>query len=219
MKKVLIIVLAVILLISGSVYYLLFTSKSIGVKWTEQDYKSYLQKIGAVDSTTGESPQVTNGPSKPFPVNASFTNSEISAMVTKECEKTNSPVKDVQIKFLAGNELESTFVTSDKLIDMIPADKLGQFKIAGNLISNKHVYVKMKVEKASSKSIKLDIEDAKVGHLGIPNSAVQQASTEIEAAINTNFAKLNNFSIDEVNFSEGIASFKGNLQSIPRNLD
>jgi len=140
-------------------------------------------------------------------------------MVSKECAATNAPVKDVRIKFLAGNKLEASFVTTEKMKKLIPQRELEKYKIAENLIANRPVYVRMQIDKASSNTIDLNLEGAKVGQVGIPTTALEAAENAIESAVNSQFGKLSNFSIDQLNFDENNASFKGNLQSVPRKLN
>ena len=238
MKKFLIILLVVVLLIAGSVYYFLFTTKSVDVTWTEKDYQSYLQKVSALDTenestsnaTKNDSTATQSGTekksgatvkksSKPFPLDTSFTNAEISAMLSKECERTNGPIKNVNVRFLPNNELEASFVTSENIKQYIPKDQLEKFKIAENIIANRPVYVKMQIEKTSAKTISLNLENANVGRIGVPNSALKSAESAIVSAANTQLQKLTNFSMDQLNFNDNSAYFKGNLQSAPRKLD
>ena len=241
--KAFIVILIIIAVICGGLYFLFSSTQQVDVAWTEQDYKSYLQKMAAAEtagqatgSTTegqnskeGGNTKEQNGTdsssdtgktdSKPFPVEASFTSAEISAMVSKECAATNAPVKDVRIKFLAGNKLEASFVTTEKMKKLIPQRELEKYKIAENLIANRPVYVRMQIDKASSNTIDLNLEGAKVGQVGIPTTALEAAENAIESAVNSQFGKLSNFSIDQLNFDENNASFKGNLQSVPRKLN
>lgn len=242
MKKLLVFLVIVLAIIAGA-YYFISTSKDLGVAWNEQDYQSYLTKMGITGDagqTAGSKDSTSTGTqkddgsgnksktdgsagttkaSKPYHIDTSFTNSEISAMVSREVEATNGPVKDVRVKFLPGNQLEATFVTTDKLISLIPQNELTKYKIAENLVANRPVYVKMQVEKASDKTIRLNLEDAKVGRIGVPQGTLTTVQNAIESAVNTQLSQLSNFSIDQLSFDDNAANFKGNLQSVPRKLD
>ncbi len=213
MKKFLIALLIIIAMAAGVGYYTLFTTKNVAVNWTEQDYQSYLQKVNAVANAS-----VATGAAKPFPVNTSFTSAEISAMLSKENAKIDGPIKDVRVRFLPNNELEASFVTAEKLKKYIPQGELAKYKLAENMIVNRPVYVKMKIEKASSKSVNLSFQDALVGRLGANQEQLKQAETVLTPIVNSRLQKLNNFSMDDLKIGDNNAAFKGNLQDAPRSV-
>lgn len=211
MKKILIVLLSIIAIAAGAAYFALNTTKTVDVTWTEKDYQSYLQKVGA--ATAGSK---AAGPSRPYPVNTSFTSAEISAMLSKENEKTNGPIKDVKVRFLPNNEMEASFVTTEKMKKYIPKSELEKYKVAENMIANRPVYTKMKISKASPKSIGLNIQDAAVGRVAVPADALKKAEGAIQSMVNSRLQKLSNFNVDDIKISDNNAYFKGNLQSAPK---
>lgn len=214
MKKFLVVLLVIGIAAAGGAYYALNTTKSVDVQWTEKDYQSYLQKVGAAPA--GSNAVKT---SKPFPVNTAFTSAEISAMLSKENEKTNGPVKDVKVRFLPNNELEASFVTTEKMKKYIPQGELAKYKIAENMIAGRPVYAKMKIEKASPKTIKLSLQDAAVGRVSVTQDQMKQAEGAITSIVNSRLQKLNNFSMNDLKIGDNSAQLNGNLQSAPRKLD
>lgn len=211
----LIIFIVVVAALVGVGYYLLKTGKNIDVKWTQKDYESCVKKSKV---TLANAPQLNiielaQGNFKVTGKNAvegAFSNEEISAMLSSTNNEFG-PIKDVKVRFLDDNEAEATFIVTDKVWDYASNAGINNIDIAKGKVKNLPVYVKLKVNKVSNKSVAVDIEKVSVGRLSLPNNIEKQVESAVVTMVNNIMQKYEGFSMDELRFDNNGLYFKGTL--------
>jgi hypothetical protein len=211
----LMIFLVVVAVLVGIGYYLLKTTKNINVNWTQKDYASCVQKskVNIANEQQLNLIELAKGNFKATgknTVEGTFSNEEISAMLSS----TNNdfgPIKDVKVKFLGNNEAEATFTVTDKIWDYASSAGIKNIDIAKGKVKNLPVYVKLKVNKASNKSVAVEIEKVAVGRLSLPNNIEKQVEKPLVSMVNDIIQKYEGFSMEQLRFDSNGLYFKGTL--------
>lgn len=212
---VLLVLLIVVGILFGGAYAALKTTKDIGVSWTEQDYQSFAGKVGRQLPMTGEynlialSKGVLTCEGK-RELDVSLNNEEVSSVLSKENGEFG-PVKDVKVRFLGNNEGEATFKLTEKFMEYVSLDSYG---IADNnlvkaAISGTPVYVRVKLDMASPKSVQADFENIAIGRIPLSQDIVQKVENEAVPLVNSILAKYDNFEMQELRLDEGSLYYKG----------
>ena len=128
------------------------------------------------------------------PMDIAVTSQEFSSYV-QATNGSKGPLSQVQVKFGNNNTAE--------LSAMVDTSEFGRSYKAP-------VYGKLSVNKASDNTIKIDIQNAKVGIVSFPDAIVQEAEKVLTNAINQHFSH-SDFSIDELSINNGELNYSGNF--------
>jgi hypothetical protein len=162
----------------------------LGVKPNPQALTSLEQKIPV--KVVGDSNQFVAGGNETYsgsiPVETTTTSEEITSFLQNFPRGNNSVFKDTQVKKVEGGVEIST-------------------KIPKYL--NAPVYVRVNISKLTSKSVKLDILNAKLGRIPVPASYLTKATDYIQKLVNDRIAQVDGFTIDTLEYHDGYTTFKG----------
>ena len=211
----LMIFLVVVAGLVGVAYYLLKTTKNIDVNWNQVDYVSCVQKskVNIENEKQLNLIQLANGNFKATGKNSiegTFSNEEISAILSTTNNEFG-PIKDVRVRFLGNNEAEATFTITNKIWDYASSAGIDNIDIAKGKVKNLPVYVKLSVNKASNKSVAVNIEKVSVGRLSLPNNIEKQVEKPLVSMVNNIMQKYDGFSMDKIRFDKDGLYFKGTL--------
>lgn len=211
------VILIILAALCGGAYAAVKTTKDIGVKWTENDYQSYTQKVKRQNPMTGEFnlANLAKGSLEckgTKTLDVQLTDAEISSVLSKE-NGTFGPLKDVKVRFIGNNEAEATFKLSQDFSGIVDLTRYG---IANNdlfkaAINGTPIYLKARVDKVSSKSISADIQNVSIGRIPLSGDLVQKIENEAVPMVNRIFEKYQNISIDELGFDPGSLRFRGTV--------
>ena len=205
----------IIALLGGGGYLLLKTTKNLNVKWGKKDYDSCVQKskvkLEAVQKLNiiqlAEGNFKSSGKNN---VEATYTNEEISALLSTTNNELG-PIKDVKVKFLGNNEAEATFTVTDRIWDYASKANIKNIDLVKGKVNNLPVYLKAKVNKASNKTVAVEIEKISVGRLALPSGIEKEVEKAVVPVINDIMQKYDSFSMEQLNFDNNGLHFKGTL--------
>lgn len=168
-----------------------YTPKDLGVKYTDADYSSFLSKIPGYKVTNPEYACLTCSytTSGSVPVDNTFTNSEVTAMMNKRSQ--NGPIKDIQVRFNNDNTVESSFLVDDPSVPKVP------------------IYFKAAIEGFQSKNINFRIQQLEVGRFPINEQEIQQGQGILDSLVSDFFSKNAGFSVGSLTLQDGQVKFKG----------
>jgi len=200
----------------GTGYFLIKTQKNLDVKWTQEDYNSCVtkSKVNIVNYEKLNLENLINGEfesSGSINVEDTFSNEEISAILSLT-NRDFGPIKDIKVKFLGDNKAEATFIITEKVIDYAVNNEdikiIERFK---DKINNVPMYLKVKIDKTSSKTVSIDIQKLSLGRIGVPADIKEKAQSNLEPLVNDIIAKYEGFSMEKLQFNEEGLYFKGTL--------
>ena len=216
MLLVLIIIIAILL---GGAYFLVKSPQNIDVAWTENDYKSYQQKVSAGNEQPGNfdlasiaEGKFTSSGKKTLDV--AYTSEEISSVLSKEND-IKGPIRDIKVKFLSDNEGEATFILTKDIDQYITrtSETLLRYPFIKNSLEGTPVYLKTKIDKASDNSITADIQTLSLGKISLPENVISKVESSAIPAINRMLQNYNGLSIQELKIVDGKMHFKGTIPS------
>lgn len=117
------------------------------------------------------------------------TSEEVTSFITRYTQKAPY-IQDIHVKFIDGGMELSGFV--------VPYVKAP-------------AYARVKVTKASTTSVNIELEQAKIGRLTVPERYYDQIETTAEDIAAQMMAEVPGFSIDELEYRTDGAHFKGTL--------
>ncbi|MFA5051833.1 MAG: hypothetical protein WC544_02095 [Patescibacteria group bacterium] len=169
--------------------------KDLGVTYTAQDLATLEKNIPLkitgtpVNYAAASSDKIFSGQ---ISVDTNRTSAELTAWVNR-FGGANSPVTDVQVKFIEGG-----------------------MEISGMVNQYVHapVYVKVMVTQTSSNSVALDIQQAKLGAVSVPDKYLQQVQDWFQKRINERMADIPGYSIDTLQYHDGYSYFKGTYPAV-----
>lgn len=213
-------IIIVVGLVFAVLYFMLKSPKDIGVNWTEADYASYKQKVNFGPRKPGnfnlETLAAGNfSTSGKKDVNLSFTSEEISSALSNENNEFG-PIKEIKVRFLTNNEGEATFKLTDKIDQYVVRniETLNKYPFLKNSLKDQSVYLKVKVEKSSAKSISADIEKISLGKIGLPEDVVNIVEAKAVPVINNILQNYNGLAIENLEISDGKMNYKGTVPTV-----
>ena len=165
--------------------------RDLGVRYTDADYESGLQKIPGHSVTNPEYMCVTCDyvSEGSVPADATFTQEEFTAQVnTLNAEK--GPVSDAQVRFNEDGTLETSAAVADS-------------RFSGP------VYAKGRIADYSPRSVRVEVEDAEVGRIGMDDARRTEVSNLVNRFIGDFFTKNPGLSVEELGVESGGVKFKG----------
>ena len=227
MKKFLIGLFIVILVIAvigfGLFMYFFRMSKTIDVSWTEADYNSGIDKskvaltdidkLNLLELTKGNF--ISEGTNL---IDSNWSNSEISAILSKT-NNTIGPIEDVKVRFLANDEVETTFKLKANVYEYFATnptlnDTINQYANLKSIVIGTPIYLKAKLNSASGKTVAGNIQEISLGNVSMPEPVVSEAQKVVVPMINTIISNYNGFSIDKLSFEKDKLNFKGSLPAV-----
>ncbi len=117
-----IVLVSLVVLLFGGIYFIFNTGKQVQVEWTENDLSSGLEKskvlIGDLEeinlSTLAENNFSTSGTNE---IEDYFTSEEMSALLSTA--NINGPIKNINVSFGENNNGEVSFVLSETFTDFL----------------------------------------------------------------------------------------------------
>ncbi|WP_242492642.1 hypothetical protein [Methanolobus psychrotolerans] len=128
------------------------------------------------------------------PMDVSLSSSDLSSYL--QATNNEGPLRDIQVKLGDNNQAEMS-----AYIDL--KDYGYDFKGP--------VYAEGSISKASDSSIQIDITNAKVGLLPLPEGSADQGAQELESLINSHLAKMPGLNIETLDISNGNLNFNGDF--------
>jgi len=239
MKKLLVVVIVLAVIAAAIIYvprYIVGSGNNVGVKFTDADLKSAMDKLSIKDTTAGNIDLFSLSQGKftgKKSVDTSLTDQEFSALASNSNEK-NGPIKDVEVKFLSGGQAETSFKFTDKALDFIKTndvfktlnipglavsplnrslialkDFLGSY--ISSLTNNASVYAKGSVVKDSKNSVIVRIDSLKIGQITMSAGICRKVEQGVKDFVNAIITANNGFSIDEIRVEDGKFFYKGTL--------
>ncbi|MDD2376928.1 MAG: hypothetical protein PHD15_05955 [Clostridia bacterium] len=222
--KVFFSVIVVLLIICFAVLMYFFrTTKNIDVSWNEEDYNSCITKSGVTIENMDSLNliELINGDftsTGSNNINNSFTNEEISAMLSKT-NNTIGPIEDIKVKFLGNNEAEASFKFKENVYRYFESNeslnaKINSYGNLKNIVIGTPVYIKVKLDSAKDKQISGNIQNVYLGNIQMPEDIVKESETVLVDMLNTIISNYNGFNIEEMNFESDKLNFKGQLPEV-----
>ena len=201
MKIIKIILLVILVVIIGAGVYAGIAyskmkkgaQKDLGVKYSFEDYTKAISGKTGVEVVNPEklyfgSNFTAEGSNS---INQSFTDAEVSAIQNYSNEK-KGPFKNVQIKFLGNDQIESSAFITDSRV-------------------NSPVYAKGIVKQTGSKSVSLDLQELEVGSFNIPAALKNRINNEFVKYVNDILASINGLNVEKIVINNGSAQFIGTV--------
>ncbi|MCX6773991.1 MAG: hypothetical protein NTY68_03280 [Candidatus Micrarchaeota archaeon] len=169
-----------------------YSTKDLGVKYTNSDYNSFMSKIPGYKVTNPEYTCLTCSytTSGSVPVDNTFTDSEVTALLNKRSQ--NGPIKNIQVKFNPDKTVESSFLVDDPSVPKVP------------------VYFKALVQSFQPKNIDFKLQQLEVGKFQIDEKELSQGQDLLDLLVSDFFSKSSGFSVDSLAIQDGQVKFKGN---------
>ena len=173
--------------------------KDLGIKTSEAALASLKTKIPI--EITGDRVDYANvAPTDIFsgtiPADSETTSEEITSWLNRQ-NQGNPPITDLQVKYITGGMEISGMLN---------------YKIKAP------VYVKVMESMTSSKSISLDLQEAKVGAFKVPEKYYSQIEDWVAERINAGMEKIPGFSMESQVFYDGYSYFKGTYPASVKGL-
>jgi len=130
--------------------------------------------------------------SDPAPLDITLSSSQLSSYL--QATNNEGAIKQIQVKLGDDNEAEMSAYVDLK-------DYGYDFKGP--------VYVSGRFEKSSDSTVSIDIDEAKVGMLPMPDGSVDKGEQAFEALINSNLAKMPGLNIETLEIQDGQLHFDG----------
>lgn len=216
MKKGLVVVgvvLLVLVLLVGGVYFMLNGNKEVDVTWTEADFQSYLTKGGVnfnEDRASVEDLVAGNFATVGVvDVDDHFTNAEITAILNKAA-KDSSFLTDMRVKFRDDGRVEASAKIGDNL-EMVYQrfPEARNYQTYLNTFKGKSVYIVGTLERVDTNEFEAWTERAYVGHIPLPVGQTNNYLERVGTEINSILARLDGFSAEEFSFDSSGVYFKG----------
>ena len=165
--------------------------RDLGVRYTRADYESGLEKIPGHTVTNPEFLCLTCDYESRghVPADTTFTQEEFTAQVNT-LNAAAGQVSDAQVRFNADGSIETSATVADSL-----------FKGP--------IYGKGRIEDYSSRAVRLDVEAAEVGRIGLDASERSTGSDIVNRVIADFFDKNPGLSIEKLAIESGGVYFKG----------
>jgi hypothetical protein len=165
--------------------------RDLGVKYTEADYESGLEKIPGHSVSNAEylciSCDYTSSGS--VPVDNTFTQEEFTAQLNK-MNSLKGPLKNVQVKFGENGTVEASAMVKDPKLTA-------------------PIYVKGRLEVAGPHEVRVKLDYAEVGRAGVPGEQAKQAEEAANGAFAQFFSRNPGLSVESLTVEEGAVRFKG----------
>ncbi|OPY17936.1 MAG: hypothetical protein A4E23_01400 [Methanomethylovorans sp. PtaU1.Bin073] len=130
--------------------------------------------------------------SEPAPLDITLSSSQLSSYL--QATNNEGAIKQIQVKLGDDNEAEMSAYVDLK-------DYGYDFKGP--------VYVSGRFEKSSDSTVSIDIDEAKVGMLPMPEGSADKGEQAFEALINSNLAKMPGLNIETLEIQDGQLHFDG----------
>lgn len=205
------ILISIILIIAGGIYYLLFTGKTVNAHYTKADYNTFKSKLGIdkpelfISALTGD---VTTG--DPIPVKQTFTEAEVNAFFN-EALVAKGMVTKIGINFVDDKTIEISAVIGNNVDDLmellnVPED----YRNYGNWAKGKVLYVEgSNIEYKGNNLFQVDITNCQVGQVTIPE--FKSAAHDAFNAINNKLPNIKGFKINTISFGPDGVDFDGTV--------
>ncbi len=191
--------------------------KDLGVKYTEADYKSILDKTGILADEPPESSDrrdytdVYNGTKD---VDWTFTESELTAWFNMDKQPGYWPFSAVQVRLHADNVIEASLsVDGKKLSTFIAITRRAPQEVVTFLQSLPEaipVYAKAKITFTGPKSVGVEVLGFEAANLPVSAMGMsEQANQILSGILGDMFASIEQANIDEFSVNEGSMHMKG----------
>lgn len=204
-----------------------FTPKDLGVKWSEKDYNSIVDKCGVPVDTPPDGTdksRYTDVYIGSKDISWSFTECELTALFNGSRQPGYWPISDVQIKLHPGNSMEASFMLDPKKLLTYPVitRSLPQEIKAyiANIPLKIPVYAKLKVTFTGPKQADITMQSLSISGISAPDLALgEQANQMLESILGDILSDAEPVSITSFSTNEGTLVLKGTwykeLQRIP----
>lgn len=201
-------------------YFLIGKPKDLGVRYTKEEYKTYVQKAQTevVPVKGPRSPAESIVYSGKKDLKQSFTQEEISARINYAMWKY-MPVANTQVRINSDGSVEfSGNVIMNRLPGFIEREGMGQYTMADVEKGLKYIkflkfnfplYVKFNGAVASN-NLALSIQQMTVGKFNVPLTTVH-ANETATSVYNSVVSKVNGLSVKSVTFSDRGMQFDGTV--------
>ena len=239
--KFLAVLIILVVILGGAGYLLLNLGRSVNVDWTQDDLDSLVSKTGVDVSgienlnveNIARNSYTTSGVDQ---VDTAISSEEFSAMVAAANDETG-PLRDFKVNFMDDGELEMSFKLSPEIAELI--EEAGIFEeielqssgvsflnmtSSGNLsltqklveylsqaVNNKPIYAKGILERSGYNTVKVKIEEIKVGFVPLDRSTLDLIEEKTEYFVNNFLSSDNGFKLEELRIDDGKLYYKGTL--------
>lgn len=169
-------------------------AKDLGVEVDPVLFDQMVEENGITLKSPVSEYQLTNNIqySDPAPLNITLSSSQLSSYL--QATNNEGAIKQIQVKLGDDNEAEMSAYVDLK-------DYGYDFKGP--------VYVSGRFEKSSDSTVSIDIDEAKVGMLPMPDGSADKGEQAFEALINSNLAKMPGLNIETLEIQDGQLHFDG----------
>jgi len=169
-------------------------AKDLGVEVDPVLFDQMVEENGITLKSPVSEYQLTNNIqySDPAPLDITLSSSQLSSYL--QATNNEGAIKQIQIKLGDDNEAEMSAYVDLK-------DYGYDFKGP--------VYVSGRFEKSSDSTVSIDIDEAKVGMLPMPDGSADKGEQAFEALINSNLAKMPGLNIETLEIQDGQLHFDG----------
>ncbi len=126
-------------------------------------------------------------------IEARRTSEEVTSFLQLFPREKGDILKDTQVKFIEGGMEIST--------------KVKKYVHAP-------VYVKVKVQRTGSQSVSLNVEQAKIGNLMVPENYLRKGETFFQDLVNEHLAEISGYSMEKLEYHDGYSDFKGTYPAV-----
>lgn len=169
-------------------------AKDLGVEVDPVLFDQMVEENGITLKSPVSEYQLTNNIqySDPAPLDITLSSSQLSSYL--QATNNEGAIKQIQVKLGDDNEAEMSAYVDLK-------DYGYDFKGP--------VYVSGRFEKSSDSTVSIDIDEAKVGMLPMPDGSADKGEQAFEALINSNLAKMPGLNIETLEIQDGQLHFDG----------
>lgn len=169
-------------------------AKDLGVEVDPVLFDQMVEENGITLKSPVSEYQLTNNIqySDPAPLDITLSSSQLSSYL--QATNNEGAIKQIQVKLGDDNEAEMSAYVDLK-------DYGYDFKGP--------VYVSGRFEKSSDSTVSIDIDEAKVGMLPMPDGSADKGEQAFEALINSNLVKMPGLNIETLEIQDGQLHFDG----------
>ncbi|MBU0758171.1 MAG: hypothetical protein KKF44_08940 [Nanoarchaeota archaeon] len=199
--------------------------RDLGVRYTEQDFLSSLNKIGGrleelpKGTVITESIQMEGA----IPVDVSFSSEELTAAADSR-KWIYYPVKDPQVKVNPDGTVEaSAIIRTGRLLDYALATKTPKYYVdlfdKFNILPNPAVYVKAKGSVENNRIVGADLQEAQIGKIKIPDSAMEAVEDELITFIEGGLDRTPGLDVQHLDFDGGNLNIEGTIPAVEKTVN
>lgn len=218
MKKALFILLVIIVLIGGGVWYL-FQPKNLGVAYASADLASIYKKVNVIFEPLPSGVQLGKSliVSGSHPVDATFTSAELSAAAdNRSSQYTYFPFRHVQVRVNADGSVEGSATVNYRdavryLVALgVSSDDIAEGAKKFNIPNaNLPVYLKVSGSVVGNTS-RITVQEARIASIPIPESLVNQYGPALNGLIDSIImSRQPSYNIQKLEVENGSVHFVG----------